>query len=160
MDTCYLKLTDLNLFIIFGNNLLRIYIRQCRRKLRTVHQPTLFFVTTKSRIYFTYGTKFIGGRNKTLIMGILRLVILQVSCINSKLSFLNFLYTLQYVNENWLVEENSAPCIQYIPQSSNAVRSVLITDTLLCVTSAINRLHITDVSVINKVKFQAIGPSL
>ena len=87
-------------------------------------------------------------------MGLLKLVIFQVNCINSKLSFLIFFYSFWKVNENWLVEKNSAPCIQYIPYRPKAVRSILITDNLHSVTSAINSLHISDVPIINKAKFQ------
>jgi hypothetical protein len=84
----------------------------------------------------------IGGRNLKHIMGLLRMYIMQVSCINSKLSFLIFLYKLQNVNVYWLVEKSSAPCIQYIPKSPKVVRRILLTDILHTLTSAIYRLHI------------------
>jgi len=58
MAKYYLKCIDLGIFIIFGNRLFRIYIRQCHRKLRTLHQPTLVCVNTKNQIYFTSGNNF------------------------------------------------------------------------------------------------------
>ena len=114
------------------------------------------------KVTSTLGTElpFIVGRNLKHIMGLLRMFIMLVSCINSKLSFLIFLYKLQNVNEYWLVEKNSAPCIQYILKSPNVVRRILLTVILHTLTSAITDCTFSDFPVIIKDKFHDILPTL